>query len=244
MSISAVGGTSPMRSFQPPSFSTIDSDASGGISLDEMKTAAPGSAADARSAERAERLFSAMDADGDGSVTSDEKDTFDSQIAEQRQVMQFMTQLLAGGQPPSNDDVFAATDADGSKTVSFEEFSASDSAAGLGDDALQALYSIIDADGDGAVTEAESSDFLDDLKSSLAEGGPGGPPPGGGPGGPNGPDGPPPGGRPPQGDENDEEEDSDSLALDLLAAAQNAYSGANRSEDLLSTLSRVFESAA
>lgn len=120
MSISGVGsGAAYMRPFQPPSFSSIDSNASGDITLDELNAGAPGGASDAKSARRAEKLFAAMDADSNGSVTSDEKDAFDSKLAEQRQAMQFMTQLMAGGhKPPSNENIFAATDLDGSGAVS------------------------------------------------------------------------------------------------------------------------------
>lgn len=71
-----------------------------------------------------------------------------------------------------------------------------------------------------------------------------GPPPGG-PGGPGGPSGPPPGGPPPGGkDDSAEAEDDESpLALDLLTAAKSAYS-ATSSDDLLETLSKIFDSAA
>lgn len=240
MSISGVGsGAAYMRPFQPPSFSSIDSNASGNITLDELNAGAPGGASDAKSARRAEKLFAAMDADSNGSVTSDEKDAFDSKLAEQRQAMQFMTQLMAGGhKPPSNENIFAATDLDGSGAVSLEEFSSSDAAEGVSADELEQLFATIDADGDGAITETESSDFLNSLKSAM------GPPPGG-PGGPGGPSGPPPGGPPPGGkDDSAEAEDDESpLALDLLTAAKSAYS-ATSSDDLLETLSKIFDSAA
>lgn len=240
MSISGVGGGAAfMRPFQPPSFSSIDSNSSGDITLDELKAGAPGGATGTKSAERAEKLFAAMDADSSGSVTSDEKDAFDSKIAEQRQAMQFMTQLMAGGnQPPSNEDVFAATDTDSSGSVSLEEFSSSDSAEGVSTDELAELFATIDADGDGAITETESSDFLDTLKSAMGDR-PMGPPPGG-PGGPP-PGGPPPGGK---GDEAESEDDDSTLALDLLTAAKSAYSAQSSSDDLLTTLSKIFDEAA
>ncbi|OEO28345.1 hypothetical protein VW23_005130 [Devosia insulae DS-56] len=235
MSISGVGGGAAlMRPFQPPSFSSIDSNASSDITLDELKAGAPGGASDAKSAQRAEKLFAAMDADSSGSVSSDEKDAFDSKLAEQRQAMQFMTQLMAGGnQPPSNEDIFATTDLDGSGLVSLEEFSSSDAAEGVSTDELEQLFASIDADGDGAITETESSNFLDSLKSAMAPppGGPGGPPPGG----------PPPGGK---ADSAEADDDESTLALDLLAAAKTAYSASSSSDDLLETLSRIFDSAA
>lgn len=244
MSISGVGGGAAfMRQLQPPSFSSIDSNSSGDITLDELKAGAPGGTADTKGAARAEKLFAAMDAGSSGSVTSDEKDAFDSKLAEQRQAMQFMTQLMAGGsQPPSNENVFAATDTDSSGSVSLEEFSSSDSAEGVSTDELEQLFATIDADGDGAITETESSDFLDTLKSAMGER-PMGPPPGG----PGGPGGPPPGGPPPGGKgggEAESEDDDSTLALDLLAAAKSAYSAQSSSDDLLSALSKIFDEAA
>ncbi len=241
MSISGVGGgAAMMRSFKPPTFESLDSNSSGDITLDELKSAAPGGASDTKSAERAEKLFAAMDADGSGSVSTDEKDAFDTKLKDARQAMQFMTQLMAGGsQPPSNDDVFAATDTDGSGSVSLEEFSSGDAAKSLSSDQLSELFATIDSDGDGSVTETESSGFLDTLKSAM--GGPGGPPPGGGPGGPGGP---PPGGPPPGGSASEEASEDGETAINLLTAATNAYASKQKSADLLSTLSSIFEKAA
>jgi Ca2+-binding EF-hand superfamily protein len=248
MSISGVGGGASafMRPLQPPSFSSIDSNSSGDITLDELKANAPGGASDTKSAERAEKLFAAMDADSNGSVTSDEKDAFDTKLQEQRQQMQFMTQLMAGGgmppAPPSNEDIFAATDADSSGSVSLEEFSASDAAADMSTDELSELFSTIDADGDGSITETESSDFLDTLKSAMGGGErPMSPPPPGGPGSPGGPGGPPPGA---ESETEESEDDTDTLALDLLTAAKSAYSSRSSSDDLLATLTKIFDEAA
>lgn len=245
MSIGGVGGGAPMmRSFKPPTFESLDSNSSGDITLDELKSAAPGGADNAKSAERAEKLFAAMDADGSGSVSSDEKDAFDTKMKAAREAMQFMTQLMAGGgEPPSNEDIFAATDTDGSGSVSLEEFSSGDAAKSLSSGQLSELFSTIDSDGDGAITETESSDFLDTLKSAMGgPGGAGGPPPGGGPGGPGGP---PPGGPPPGGSASDEaSEDDDTSAINLLTAATSAYASKQKSADLLSTLSSIFEKAA
>jgi Ca2+-binding EF-hand superfamily protein len=244
MSISGVGsGAQFMRSFQPPSFNSIDSDSSGAISLEELKSGAPGGATDSKSAERAAQLFKAMDTDSNGSVSSDEKDAFDSKLEEQRQSMQFMTQLMAGGmQPPSNDDIFAATDTDGSGSVSLDEFSSSASASDMSTDDISSLFSAIDSDSDGSISSTDSSDFLDAIKSAMTGGPMGGLPSGGGPGGPGGP---PPGGPPPDSSSEDDETDSNSLALDLLTAAKSAYSTKTKtSDDLLTTLSKLFDQAA
>ena len=235
MSIGGVGsgGSAYMRPFQPPSFSSIDSNSSGDITLDELKAGAPGGASDTKSAERAEKLFSAMDADGSGSVTSEEKDVFDAKLQEQLQSMQFMAQQMGGAPPPplSNEDIFAATDADSSGGISLEEFSSSDAAEGVSTDELAELYSTIDADGDGSITETESSDFLDSLKSAMADR----------------PMDPPPGGPPADSEasiEDSEEDDTTTLALDLITAAKSAYSAQLTSSDLLATLTKIFDQAA
>jgi Ca2+-binding EF-hand superfamily protein len=236
MSISGVGSgvSAYTRSFQPPSFSSIDSNSSGDITLDELKAGAPGGATDAKSSERAEKLFAAMDADSNGSVTSDEKDAFDAKLQEQVQSMAFMAQQFGGTPPapPSNEDIFAATDADSSGSISLDEFSSSDAADGMSSDALSELFSTIDTDGDGAITETESSDFLDSLKSAMG----------------TPPMGPPPGGSPPgteaSSDDSDEDDSTSKLALDLLTAARTAYSTTSSNDDLLSTLSKLFDQAA
>lgn len=240
MSISGVGSSAlNVRSFQPPTFKTLDSNSSGDITLDELKSGAPGGASDAKSAARAEKLFNAMDADGSGSVSSTEKDTFDTKVQERQQAMNFMAQQMSGGmRPPSNDDIFAATDADSSGSVSLEEFSSSDAADELSSKQLSELFSTIDGDGDGTITESESSAFLESLKEA-AGGQQGGPPPGG----PRGAGGPPPGGPPPD-NETEESDDEDTTAIDLLTAATTAYSSSQKSNDLLSVLSSIFDEAA
>jgi len=238
MSIGGVGGgAAMMRSFKPPTFESLDSNSSGDVTLDELKSAAPGGADNAKSSEQVEKLFAAMDADSSGSVSTDEKDAFDTKMKAAREAMQFMTQMMAGGgKPPSNVDIFAATDTDGSGGVSLEEFTSSDAAESMSADQLSELFSTIDGDGDGSITETESSDFLDTLKSAMG-GGPGGP------GGPRGPGGPPPGGPPPS-DAADSSEEGDDTAITLLTAATTANASKQKSDDLLSTLSSIFDKAA
>jgi Ca2+-binding EF-hand superfamily protein len=225
-----------VRSFQPPSFSSLDGNGNGGISLDELKSAGPGKAGGAKSDERVQKLFEAMDTDGSGEVSSTEKDAFDSKLAEARQTMQFMAQQFAS-KPPSNDDVFAATDKDSSGDISIEEFSSSDAAGDISTENLQKLFSAIDGNGNGSISEDESSAFLDGLKEAAGgPSGPKGPPPGG----------PPPGGPPPGGSSSDDEKDdsTSSVAMDLLSAATQAYKSTSKSNDLLSVLSSIFDEAA
>jgi len=229
------------NAFRPPSFASLDKNGDDSLTLSELELNAPKGASGAQDKSRTEALFSAMDADSDGSVTSSEKDAFDTQMANQRQGMAFMTQQLAG---PSNADIFAQTDTDGDGAVSVAELGNDEAAESIDSENLQKLFDLIDADGDGSITETESSEFLDAVKTALqdtssAAGGPppGGPPPGGPPRG-----GPPPGGPPPASSEEDDDTE-DSTTTSLLATAQNAYQ-ASAQQTLLEQLSSIFSSAA
>ena len=247
MSISGLGGGSfggIRGNFQPPSFQSLDTNSDESLTLDELKAGAPGGASAAND-KRTEALFKAMDADGNGSVSSDEKSAFDDKMADQQSGMAFMAQQM---QFPSNADIFANTDSNSDGSVSLDEFSASDAAKNLSSDQLQSLFSTIDSDSDGSISETESSDFLDSLKSGLAENGPPPPPPGGGgPGGPGDAGGPPPGPPPDQASSSSSEDDSSSSALDLLSMALSAYGSdksSSSSSDLLSSLTSLLQKAA
>ena len=186
MSISSISGSQAVAqtmrtAFKPPSFSSLDANSDSSLSLEELISGAPKGTSKTDNTTRAEALFKAMDSDSDGSVTATEKDAFDTQLATQTQAMAFMTQQLSG---PSNADVFSATDTDADGAVSFEEFGNDEAAGDISSDALQQLFDLIDADGSGSISESESSDFLDAVKTALNDSqGAGGPPPGG-PGGP------------------------------------------------------------
>ena len=228
MSISSLSGgqsvSQMMRtSFRPPSFQSLDKNADSALTLDELMLNAPKGASGTEAEKRAEALFKAMDGDGDGSVTSTEKDSFDAGMAEQRQGMAFMTQQMAG---PSNADIFKATDTDSDGTVTLAEFGADDAAGDVSSEALQKIFDLIDADGDGAITEPESSGFLDTVKTALGEQRPAG--------------GPPPGGPPPAQAANEAEEDSSTT---LFSIAQSAYK-TSQQQSLLEQLVSIFDTAA
>ena len=243
--IGGVGGYSSAQytrpSFQPPSFETLDSDGDSSLSLDELKSGAPKGATGADADKRAEALFSAMDSDGDGSVTSTEKDAFDSQMSERVSSMAFMAQQM---QAPSAADIFSATDADQDGSVSLEEFSAE--ATDESSETLQKLFDLIDGDSDGTISETEGTAFLEALQGEMDSAqGAGGPPPGGPP-----PGGPPPGGPPPGAEAADStssstEEDEEETSVDtLLSMAQAAYSSTKSSTSLLDQLASIFNEAA
>jgi Ca2+-binding EF-hand superfamily protein len=244
--ISGIGAQSASQltraAFKPPSFASLDSNGADSLTLDELKLNAPKGASNAKDTGRAEALFSAMDGNGDGNVTSTEKDAFDATMAGQRQSMAFMTQQLAG---PTNADIFAATDTNGDGSVSIAELGADDGASSISKESLQKLFDMIDGNGDGSITEAESSSFLDQVKSALqdtasAAGRPpaGGPPPGGPP-----PGGPPPGGASSSTSDDNDEDDTTTTSTSLLATAQNAYK-TSQQQTLLEQLASVFSAAA
>lgn len=124
-------------------FSKLDSDGSGGLSSTELQSFVDAMSRDTRGALLATQeasgssaaattgadMLSAMDADGDGSVSESELDTHMKANGPQ------------GGPPPPPGEAAAGTDA------------ASD------------LFGAIDADGSGSVSEGELSDFLAAMKS-------------------------------------------------------------------------------
>ena len=242
--IGGIGGSSASQyarpTFTPPKFTDLDTNGDQSLTLDELKSGAPKGVSSSDADKRAEALFSAMDSDGDGSVTSTEKDAFDQQMADRMQNLAFMTQQMAG---PSNADIFKQTDSNGDGSVSIDELGADDGADAIGKDGLQKLFDLIDSDGDGSITETESSSFLDAVRSELSSlsggQGAGGPPPGGPP-----PGGPPPGGPPPGASADSTSEDEETSGISsLLATAQSAY-GSTQQKTLLEQLASIFETAA
>ncbi|HOV03854.1 MAG TPA: EF-hand domain-containing protein [Kaistiaceae bacterium] len=241
--IGSLGGMMSQQSmrgsFQPPSFSSLDGDSSGGISLDELKASGPGGSQNAKDAARAEELFSKMDSDGDGSISESEKETFDKGVQDRMNAMQVMAQLAGGaggaGGPPSAADMIANADTNEDGGISLDELKASTSeATSVDTEALEELFASIDEDSDGSISEDELSSFLDDLKE---EGGPGGP--GGEHAGP--PPGPPPGGGEMGGTSSS---DASSLAASLLSMAQSAYSSSSSLSSDDSLLSSLVEKVA
>src|SRR3569623_642774 len=108
MTVSGLGGSTfaGVRGYlQPPSFASLDSNNDATITLDELKAGAPGGA-NSKSASGLDALFKAMDTDGSGGVSSDEKSAFDQKLETRRQDhhsgLIFMVQQLI---TPTNADV-------------------------------------------------------------------------------------------------------------------------------------------
>lgn len=181
---------SAMSQMHAKMFSKIDANSDGGITLEEMtasaseKTKGRGGTED--SAKIAER-FARMDSNSDGSVSEEEGlSFFQSQMSSQ--TMSGMLQAQEGGLdrpmgPPPGGAAggggqkpmsFDALDTNQDGSVSLDEMLASsDSEASEDTDKtarLTELFSKMDADGDGSVTESEKSTFDEKMRAE-------GPPP-------------------------------------------------------------------
>jgi Ca2+-binding EF-hand superfamily protein len=182
-SISGVSGGFRPPPPKPPSFESVDTDSSGGLSIDEFKAAAPKGADRSKSDE----LFKAIDSDSNGSVTKEEQDAFKSKVEQaQQQLQSFLFGLQAGGQSQTNSgeseeetDLFAQLDANSDGSVAKDEFlSAFSSGTSSSSDLLSKLFDAIDTSADGSISKDEQSAFQAALEQrSRPSGPPPGPPP-------------------------------------------------------------------
>jgi Ca2+-binding EF-hand superfamily protein len=183
-SISGVSG-----GFRPPppkasSFESVDTDSSGGLSIEEFKAGGPKGAENTKS----EELFKAIDSDSDGSVTKEEQDAFKAKAEQaQQQLQSFLFGLQAAGQSESSTDeseeeadIFAQIDGNSDGSVAKDEFlSAFSSGTSSSSDLLSKLFDAIDTSSDGSISKDEQSEFQAALEQ---RGRPSGPPPGPPPG--------------------------------------------------------------
>lgn len=182
-SISGVSGGFRPPPPKPPSFESVDTDSSGGLSIEEFKAGAPKGADSSKS----EELFKAIDSDSNGSVTKEEQDAFKSTVEQaQQQLQSFLFGLQAGGQSQSSSgeseeetDIFAQLDANSDGTVAKDEFlSAFSSGTSSSSDLLSKLFDAIDTSADGSISKDEQSAFQAALEQrSRPSGPPPGPPP-------------------------------------------------------------------
>lgn len=173
---------SAMSQMHAKMFSKIDANSDGGITLEEMtasaseKTKGKGGIED--SAKIAER-FASMDSNSDGSVSDEEGlSFFQSQMSSQ--TMSGMLQAQEGGQDrPMGPPPGGAAGGGGQKPATFDELDTNQDGSVSLDEMLASsesdetedtedtdktarlteLFSKMDADGDGSVTESEKSTF-------------------------------------------------------------------------------------
>ncbi|MBV9557518.1 MAG: EF-hand domain-containing protein [Pseudolabrys sp.] len=159
MSISSVGLTQTQPKW--PSFQTTDTNGDDSISLQEFTAAGqnmPGGIGGLDSSSL-QSLFSAIDTDGSGGISTTEAKTAVSKLSNALQSMLLGTQEQSS--QPSPSQMFAAADTDGSGGLSFDEFKADvtshlpNGATAPTDDQLQAMFNKIDTDGDGQISQSE-----------------------------------------------------------------------------------------
>ena len=170
-------------------FGDLDSDASGSLSAEEMTAMAPPPPPQdqAPNTDLADALISALDADGDGAISSDELRnglTSAGSSADSNQIFSALDknkdgtvsqdELTASLTPPppppqqaSSDELFSQLDADGDGSISETELSSalqsSDSASPISTDTSAALLKVLDSDSSGGVSS-------DELKAALQAG--------------------------------------------------------------------------
>ncbi|MBP3996580.1 EF-hand domain-containing protein [Pseudomonas koreensis] len=167
-------------------FGDLDSDASGSLSAEEMTAMAPPPPPpgdQAPNTELADALISALDADGDGAISSDELSnglTSAGSTADSSKIFSALDknedgvvsqdELAASLTPPppaSSDELFSQLDADGDGTVTATELNSSlqvsDSTSSNNTDTAAALLKVLDSDSSGGVSS-------DELKAALHAG--------------------------------------------------------------------------
>ncbi|WP_027612319.1 EF-hand domain-containing protein [Pseudomonas sp. URIL14HWK12:I6] len=170
-------------------FGDLDSDASGSLSAEEMTAMAPPPPPQdqAPNTDLADALISALDADGDGAISSDELRnglTSAGSSADSNQIFSALDknkdgtvsqdELTASLTPPpppppqiSSDELFSQLDADGDGSISATELSSalqtSDNTSTNSTDTSAALLKVLDSDSSGGVSS-------DELKAALQAG--------------------------------------------------------------------------
>ena len=178
---------------QAKMFAKVDTDGSGGVDQTELGSMLSDiSEKTGVSLGDAKELFSQMDSNSDGSLSSDELDTgMQALMPPPPSTMEFAQSRGMGGSGGSQDDLFAKVDTDGDGAVSQDELKLLTDK--IEDDTGQDLsedFAKLDTDGDGALsqTEFESGRPQPPQGGQAAQGpeGAGGPRGPGGPGGAQG----------------------------------------------------------
>lgn len=172
---------------QAKMFAKVDTDGSGGVDQTELGTMLSNiSEKTSVSLGDAKELFTQMDSNSDGSLSSDELDTgMKALMPPPPSTMEFAQQHGMGGSEGSQDDLFAKVDTDGDGKVSQDELKVLTDKIqeDTGQDVSQD-FAKLDTDGDGALSQTEfEAGRPQPPEGSQGAQGPRGP---GGPGGPGG----------------------------------------------------------
>ncbi len=128
-----MGGSPPPWVRQgPPSFQQLDANGDGSISLSELEDAGQSSpGGNSVSANRAQSFLKKVDTDGNGSISQDEFNAFQSNLASNMQgmMLQYQQQQTAGASGSSSGsqmdaNIFAKIDTNGDGSISQSEFAA------------------------------------------------------------------------------------------------------------------------
>lgn len=172
-------------------FSNLDSDNSGSLSSEEMAAMAPPPPPDkstdqAQNTELADAVISALDANGDGAISSDELSNGltsagssadssqmfsaldknqDGTVSKDELAASLTTQPPQPPQQPSSDELFSSLDADSDGNVSASELTSALQAgnSSTSSDTSAALLKALDSDSSGGVSS-------DELKAALQAG--------------------------------------------------------------------------
>ncbi len=175
---------------QAKMFAKVDTDSSGGVDQTELGTMLTDiSEKTGVSLGDAKELFTQMDSNSDGSLSSDELDAgMKALMPPPPSTMEFAQSRGLGGSGGSQDDLFAKVDTDGDGSVSQDELTVltdkikSDTGQDVSQD-----FSELDTDGNGSLSQAEfEAGRPQPPEGGQAAQGAGGPGGARGPGGPGG----------------------------------------------------------
>ena len=175
---------------QAKMFAKVDTDGSGGVDQTELGSMLSKiSEKTGASVGDAKELFTQMDSNSDGSLSSDELDAgMKALMPPPPSTMEFAQSRGMGGSGGSQDDLFAKVDTDGDGSVSKDELQVLTDKIkeDTGQDVSQD-FAKLDTDGDGQLSQTEfEAGRPQPPEGSQGAQGPGGP---GGPRGPGGPGG-------------------------------------------------------
>lgn len=200
-SISGVSGSSnawaavsaQRAQHQAKMFAKVDTDSSGGVDQTELSSMLSDVASKTgASLGDSQELFTKMDSNADGSLSSDELDKGMKDLMPPPSTMDFAQSRGIGGSNGSQDDLFSKVDTDSDGAVSKDELQVlTDKIKSESGQDVSQDFSLLDADGSGSLSQAEF-----DASRPQPPAGAQGPQGAQGPGGPGGPGGSPPSGGP------------------------------------------------
>ncbi len=154
----------------------VDADSDGNISKSEFTSLFETS--ESSDSESIDGLFSQMDSDGDGSVTTEEASIAISDLLIQQMQQQGMGNNMPPPPPPANgegksaEELISSADTDEDGSLNLSEFTEALKHPGDNEDSSQinSLFSDADADGDGKVTQDELQAAMDNHHSKHQQG--------------------------------------------------------------------------